>query len=230
MNERIEEACGNINRTLGSELCHRHPHKGGNSTNAPHVKALGAKPKALSQNIRAYCRNERGVVMSLHDSLLHATLMNSKSPSLMETHGPRVPSESMIKVSERIRSRIADAGLKQIDVARACGLSGQRFNNYAQGFRTPDIDTLARIAKALGVTTDWLLGLSETGPVDVYPVVLSLLELEGLAPERSRAIASVVQEALRILTALPDEGDVGFRSRMAAQAAWQSQRGSKPKQ
>ena len=133
----------------------------------------------------------------------------------------------MTNMNDRIRTRIDELRLTQREVAKASGISNQRLGNYVQGTRKPDIETLPRIARALSVTTDWLLGVSEAGPVDILPVVQRLLELDGLAAERAGAIAAAVQEALRILTALPDEGDTVMRSRLAAQAAWQAQGGSR---
>lgn len=38
----------------------------------------------------------------------------------------------------------------QAALARRCGLSGQRFNNYMQGIRTMDVDAVIGCAQALG--------------------------------------------------------------------------------
>ena len=130
----------------------------------------------------------------------------------------------MEQVAERIRRRIAEMSMTQVDLAKAAGLSPARFGNYVQGKRNPDIFTLAKIARALGVSTDWLLGVSEVGSVEIKPVVLRLLELDGMPHERAEAIASTVQAALRILAGLPNEGDVHLRSQTAAQAAWIARR------
>jgi len=129
-----------------------------------------------------------------------------------------------------VRERIAALNISQAEFARRCGLSPQRVNNYLNRGNLPDLTTLVLMAKALSVTTDWLLGLNEAGAVEISPVVLRLLELEGVPHERASVIAEVVQEALRILSALPAEGDPGLRSRMAAQAAWNARPAPKPKQ
>jgi transcriptional regulator with XRE-family HTH domain len=136
------------------------------------------------------------------------------------------------RVGERLRAVLADLeaqGVNQAEVARKCGLSPSRLNNYLAGTRTPDLDTLMRIAGKLGVTTDYLLGVSSEMP-DIGQVVLRLLELEGLDEARAALIADTVQEALGLLLALPDEGDARTRSRIAAQAAWQLRGGPKPLQ
>lgn len=145
----------------------------------------------------------------------------------MEKHGGDVLKEFMADVGSRIKSRIEEMSTSQRDIAKAAGISSQRLGNYAQGTRTPDIEMLVRIARALNVSTDWLLGVSEVGPVEISPIVQRLLELDGMPHERAASLAAVVQEALKIVSALPGEGDAGLRSRVAAQAAWQARGGSK---
>jgi transcriptional regulator with XRE-family HTH domain len=155
---------------------------------------------------------------------------DAQAKSFMEVNGDNAFTEDVHRVGERIRARLKVLEISQADAARRAHLSTQRFGNYAQGTRTPDLDTLMRIARALGTTTDWLLGFSAGEPPDVKIVVCRILELEGLPTERAVAIAETVQEALRVLSALPDEGDSHTRSRIAAQAAWQLRDGSKPTQ
>lgn len=134
------------------------------------------------------------------------------------------------RLGERVKALVSERGISQAEAARQCGLSPARFNNYVTGLRTPDPDTLIQIARGLGVTTDYLLGFNAAEPPNVSAVVLRLLELEGFDAGRAEAIAETVQEALKVLTAFPDEGDAATRSRLAAQAAWQLHGGSKPTQ
>ena len=60
---------------------------------------------------------------------------------------------------ERLRSRAAELGLTQAEVARASGLNERRYNHYARGRRQPDLATLVRIAETLKTTPNWLLGV-----------------------------------------------------------------------
>ena len=133
------------------------------------------------------------------------------------------------RVGERLRAIMAERELTQTAAADLCGLSVARFHNYVSGYRMPDLDTLMRIAKAFGTTTDYLLGFSFEPP-DLAEVVRRLLELEGMDAIRADVVAATVQEALALLLALPDEGDARTRSRIAAQAAWQLRGGPKPLQ
>jgi transcriptional regulator with XRE-family HTH domain len=151
-------------------------------------------------------------------------------------HGVRFLDAMKNRVGARLKAIVAEladlerGGLNQVEVARKCGLSPSRFNNYLADTRTPDIDTVIRMATKLGVTTDYLLGVSESPVPDIAEVVCQLLELEGMDPVRASVVADTAQEALRLLLALPDEGDAETRSRIAAQAAWQLRGGPKPLQ
>lgn len=133
------------------------------------------------------------------------------------------------QVAKRLQAILDERDLSQTDAAKLCGMSVARFHNYFTDYRTPDLDTLMRMAKGLGVTTDYLLGFSFEVP-DVAEVVHRLLELEGMDAVRADVVAEASQEALRLLLALPDEGDARIRARIAAQAAWQQRGGPKPLQ
>lgn len=133
------------------------------------------------------------------------------------------------RLPERLGAVVRDLDISQAEAARQCGLSPARFHNYLSGFRTPDLDTLMRIAKKLGVTTDYLLGLSSDLP-ELAEVVRRLLELEGMEPVRAGVVADTAQEALQLLLALPAEGDARTRSRIAAQAAWRQRGAPRPLQ
>ena len=154
-----------------------------------------------------------------------------QDPSLIEIIDPIVSIETVpIRVGDRLRARIDALGISQAEAARRCGLSPQRFNNYVADRRPPDIDTLVRMARGLGTSPDYLLGFIATSAPDLGGIVRRLLELEGLDPIRAAVIADTAQEALALLSALPDEGDGQLRSRIAAQAAWQLLGGTKPPQ
>jgi transcriptional regulator with XRE-family HTH domain len=133
-----------------------------------------------------------------------------------------------IDISPRLRSAYEALGIKQNEAARRAGLSPQRLNNYLNRPNQPDIETLARLARAFNVTTDYLLGLSEPTIVEIAPLVARLLELDGMSPERATVFADVVQQALRIASSLPNEGDAALRSRIAAQTVWQTRNDLKP--
>ncbi|PWC51826.1 hypothetical protein TSA6c_21380 [Azospirillum sp. TSA6c] len=57
----------------------------------------------------------------------------------------------------RLRACAQALGLSDAEVARRAGLSEQRYGNYVRDVHAPDLDTLVRIARVLGTTTDSLL-------------------------------------------------------------------------
>ena len=48
------------------------------------------------------------------------------------------------------------------DVADAIGMSRQGYNNYETGSRNPSLDTIVRLAKFYNVSTDYILGVSDS--------------------------------------------------------------------
>lgn len=227
--DRRQKIMRGVDPVLDCQPRYGHPHRGWNAPRAPVVKPLRCQRKGVPQNLGPDCVDKRAMLVAMsHDPDIHAALTTGKTLSLMEKHDDDLSKEFMADMAQRIKDRIDDLKISQRDAAKASGVSAQRFGNYVQGTRKPDIETLARIAQALGVSTDWLLGISEAGPVEIAPVVLRLLELDGVPQARAEVIAAAVQEALKILSALPSEGDVALRSRIAAQAAWQARGGSKP--
>lgn len=64
----------------------------------------------------------------------------------------------------RIDRMIAErerAGFKQAEFAREIGVSKQMMNAFEKGTRNPSGNVVANMAKALGCSTDYLLGLSD---------------------------------------------------------------------
>lgn len=204
------------------------------AAHSPHMEALRGQVES-SGDIFDSDRVDQGAInvfMSGHAPFIHAALIAGKHGSLLEIHGNESLTVNMGNLAVRIRQRYEELGLTQAEAAKASGCSTARFGNYVTQVeanrRKPDLDTLARIARALRTTTDWLLGLSEVVPVDAQAVILRLLELEGMPRERAEVIATAAEEALRLLSALPDEGDARTRALLAAQAAWQMKPSAKP--
>lgn len=79
-------------------------------------------------------------------------------------------------MSEKICSAREASGMSPADLAAACGVSERTISNYERGTRTPDLETLIKICRALNVSSDYFLGLTETGK-QVKPA--------GLDPDRA---------------------------------------------
>ncbi|MBE7074801.1 MAG: helix-turn-helix transcriptional regulator [Clostridiales bacterium] len=65
----------------------------------------------------------------------------------------------MNKFSERLKQSLKENAMSQVALAKAIGMSQGVVNNYCTGKREPTLDVLILICKALGETSDYLLGL-----------------------------------------------------------------------
>lgn len=63
--------------------------------------------------------------------------------------------------SERLTALMKNKGLSQKDFAKIAGITESAMSYYAKGGRTPSGEVLARIAKALDTTADYLLGSTD---------------------------------------------------------------------
>jgi transcriptional regulator with XRE-family HTH domain len=125
---------------------------------------------------------------------------------------------------QRLAAAYGAAGFKnRSQAAKALGISDSRMFNYANG-RIPDADVLIRMARTFNTTVDYLLGIGLEKDAGLREMLYRLLELEGIDAHQADRIATVFLAAKELLDAELDEGSVEGQARMAARAAWQSQR------
>ena len=63
--------------------------------------------------------------------------------------------------ASRLRSRMEEQKESQTSLAKIVGVQRQTISLYATGQHNPNAYVLAKIARALNVSSDWLLGLSD---------------------------------------------------------------------
>jgi transcriptional regulator with XRE-family HTH domain len=88
----------------------------------------------------------------------------------------------------RIRHLRENYSLSQKQMAEALSLSNVQLSRYELGSRTPDPDTIVKIAKFFNVSTDFLLGMTPsinepTSPYntsEAYTLYSRIKEVEGL--------------------------------------------------
>lgn len=66
--------------------------------------------------------------------------------------------------SKKLKERAAQLGISNAQAARLCGLDERRYANYTNDQREPDLSTLAKIARVLNTSVDYLLGLADPPP------------------------------------------------------------------
>ncbi len=87
---------------------------------------------------------------------------------------------------ERLKAAREKMGFSQAELCKRCGLSAKQIWRYEREDHDPSIDVLPRIAKELGVSTDWLLGLTDTPTAiipDIPPRVRHIAERLSKLPE-----------------------------------------------
>ena len=73
-------------------------------------------------------------------------------------------------------------GMKQADVARALNVQRQQISYYENDSRQPDLDRLKELSRLYGVSTDYLLGITDVASIDTN--LKAVCEYVGLS-ERS---------------------------------------------
>jgi transcriptional regulator with XRE-family HTH domain len=93
------------------------------------------------------------------------------------------------------------AGLSQRSLAETVEVSASQINHYEKDKRNPTSQTLVRLAEALNITSDKLLGLSESRPNPAvyknrfeYTLLREIRFLNDLGQERALEFISGLKE------------------------------------
>lgn len=108
-------------------------------------------------------------------------------------------------VGSRLRALREEHKLTQEELAREMGVAYQQVWRWETGKNDPSGDALARMARRLDVTVDYLLGLVDDRTASITGDSLSELERQLIAALRSGQLA----EALQTLAALSQTTDAG---------------------
>ena len=99
--------------------------------------------------------------------------------------------------SERLKSARRLRKMSQGDLARKSGLQPSAISHFETGSRWPSFENLKRLADALNVTTDYLLGRSDH-PSVVGPISRRLSShVENLADEDFEILQAIAETLAR---------------------------------
>ncbi len=105
----------------------------------------------------------------------------------------------MNEFATRLNSLMAEKGLRQVDIATRTGINKGRISRWMNGGNIPSGENLAKLANALGVSSDYLLsGVSPTERFlkgDNMADIELPFSLETLVPVLGRVAAGVPIEA-----------------------------------
>ena len=80
-------------------------------------------------------------------------------------------------LGERIKARREALGLTQLQLAQALGVTPQHILVIEKNKRAPSLDSLAKLAHELGVTTDYLIAGKESVVSDFISVIKADIRL-----------------------------------------------------
>lgn len=121
--------------------------------------------------------------------------------------------EKTSQIAERVKKARKDAGLTQLEVAKAIGVTPQAISNYERGINKIPNRVMLDFAELFNVSVDYLFGISGKWRNEVLPVfenavnehlfILSLLNTEG--------VPNSIKQTIRYM--LPDvkTGDAAYK-------------------
>ena len=83
----------------------------------------------------------------------------------------------MVNMGEKLKSLRIEKKLTQKQVADRIGLAISAVSSYESGTRYPSYDVLVKLARIFHVSTDYLLGMTDTRNIDVTGLNDSEIEL-----------------------------------------------------
>jgi transcriptional regulator with XRE-family HTH domain len=108
---------------------------------------------------------------------------------------------------QRLRQTRIKAGLSQSDLEEISGIPKARLSRYENGHVAPSIQTLERLARALGVSEASLLG-DERALMEEFFNVLTARSVRIQTSEQAMALGNAVADIARAL-GMVDEGVAG---------------------
>lgn len=97
--------------------------------------------------------------------------------------------------SDRLVSLMRQKGITQKQLSAQINITPSAMSYYANGSRTPSGEILAKIAKALGTSTDYLLGITDAPQTSAPNPELHYLQrnLSKLDPEQLRKAETLLK-------------------------------------
>jgi transcriptional regulator with XRE-family HTH domain len=100
-------------------------------------------------------------------------------------------------IKDRIRQLRETRRLTQLELAEKAGLPAATISHFETGIRTPGTTTLHRLAEALEVSVDYLLGREEAAPSGPEARVI-FRNLTGMTDSSLKALAKMSEELKKI--------------------------------
>lgn len=100
-------------------------------------------------------------------------------------------------IMKNLRSARNSLGLTQQQVADSLGIERPSYARYETGDRQPDVSTLIKLSQLLGVTTDYLLGLTDNPQGHEQPATIAARPTTGMDPISQERLDEIIAEAVK---------------------------------
>lgn len=103
----------------------------------------------------------------------------------------------MLPIGDTVRALRNRRNLSQERLAKKMGVSRSMIALYESDTRLPSIPTLIELSRALGVTTDYLLGISSEKD--------AFLDVSGLTPKQIESLDAIIENYRECNGTVPEE-------------------------
>ena len=120
----------------------------------------------------------------------------------------------MLPVGDRLRYLRTRMDINQAEAAQRLGMPTATYSSYENGV-SPNLETLVTLSTFYGVSSDYLLGLSNetktaSGELGIY--IAQLMEAAGESAPTSSELAALMKEAIRYYRRGAPCGDIPMKS------------------
>jgi transcriptional regulator with XRE-family HTH domain len=98
-----------------------------------------------------------------------------------------------MELGDRLKRLREEKGISQLELAKVLNLSNVMLSRYEKNKRSPDYETLSKLADYYGVTTDFLLGRTNIRTPQKYVSADPQVKYESLPVEIYEHIKVIVQ-------------------------------------
>lgn len=98
---------------------------------------------------------------------------------------------------KRLTELMEEFGMTQIELAKKIDITNVSISRYLSGERKPRIEIVTKIANVFSVTTDYLLGISNTRKVSVEKEFITLYEDYKEFDEEDKNLLKTMFEAIK---------------------------------
>ena len=99
--------------------------------------------------------------------------------------------------AKRLREAMARKGLRQQDLADVTGISKGNISHYVNGNHVPNNIMALKLAKALDVKPDWIMGIDEAAEYALIEKTPLIDAIQSLTDEQKQRVYEYVKEMMK---------------------------------